>query len=292
MGQDQPRAGLPRRHRLPRPCWPHGPAQRAALQPRRLWLHDVHRQLGPAARGPRRRHLRARARRWRRPVGQPQLRGSRASQGACRVPRLAPARRRVRARRHAQHRSHVGADRYRQRGQRRDARRHLAVDGGDQGGHRRVADRGSLREGVRRDLGRRRALARPRGPDRPDDGLGRRLDVRAPAAVLLRHGRRAARPHGHRRHACPGRTRRLDHDRPHLPRRRDPARRSRRPLAARARCRAARVQLVRRAPRQPRGDGARHVREHPPAQRACPRHGGRPDRVPAVGRGHVDLRRI
>ena len=41
----------------------------------------------------------------------------------------------------------------------------------------------------------------------------------------------------------------------------------------RARRRAARLQLLRRAARQPRGDGARHVRQHPPAQPA-----GRPAR--------------
>ena len=44
------------------------------------------------------------------------------------------------------------------------------------------------------------------------------------------------------------------------------------PLPARARRRAARLQLLRRAPRQPRGHGARHVRQHPPAQRARRRH--------------------
>ena len=35
------------------------------------------------------------------------------------------------------------------------------------------------------------------------------------------------------------------------------------------------LQLLRRAPRQPRGDGARHVRQHPPAQPARARHRGR-----------------
>ena len=44
-----------------------------------------------------------------------------------------------------------------------------------------------------------------------------------------------------------------------------------------ARRRAQGLQLLRRAPRQPRGDGARHVRQHPPAQPARARHRGRRD---------------
>ena len=39
-------------------------------------------------------------------------------------------------------------------------------------------------------------------------------------------------------------------------------------------CRAARLQLLRLAPRQPRGDDARHVRQHPLAQPAGTRNGG------------------
>ena len=41
--------------------------------------------------------------------------------------------------------------------------------------------------------------------------------------------------------------------------------------------RAARLQLLRRAPRQPRSDDARHVRQHPPAQPARARHRRRLD---------------
>ena len=52
-----------------------------------------------------------------------------------------------------------------------------------------------------------------------------------------------------------------------------------------------RLQLLRRAPRQPRGDGARHVREHPPAQPARARDRGRRDAPPAGRRGDDDLRR-
>ena len=58
-----------------------------------------------------------------------------------------------------------------------------------------------------------------------------------------------------------------------------------------ARRRAARLQLLRLAPRQPRGDDARHVRQHPPAQPAGAGHRGRRDARTARRRGDVDLRR-
>ena len=57
-----------------------------------------------------------------------------------------------------------------------------------------------------------------------------------------------------------------------------------------ARRRAQGLQLLRRAPRQPRGDGARHVRQHPPAQPARARHRGRRHEVPAGRRRDDDLR--
>ena len=63
------------------------------------------------------------------------------------------------------------------------------------------------------------------------------------------------------------------------------------PLPRRARRRAQGVQLVRLAPRESRGDGARHVRERPPAEPARPRVGGHLDGAPALGRGDDDLRR-
>ncbi len=46
-------------------------------------------------------------------------------------------------------------------------------------------------------------------------------------------------------------------------------------LPRRARRRAARLQLLRLAPRQPRGDDPRHLRQHPAAQPAGARHRGR-----------------
>ena len=58
-----------------------------------------------------------------------------------------------------------------------------------------------------------------------------------------------------------------------------------------ARRRAQGLQLLRRAPRQPRGDGARHVRQHPPAQPARAGHRGRRHALHARRRGDDDLRR-
>ena len=62
--------------------------------------------------------------------------------------------------------------------------------------------------------------------------------------------------------------RRLDHDRPHLAGGLDSQGHARRSLSAGARRRAARLQLVWRAARQPPGDDARHLRQRSAAQRA------------------------
>ena len=92
----------------------------------------------------------------------------------------------------------------------------------------------------------------------------------------------------------PGQARRQRHDRPHLAGRLDQGRRSRRPLPRRARCCQSRLQLLRLAPRQPRGDDARHVRQHPPAQPVdrAGRGGAARGRRHAQGRqAGIDLRR-
>ena len=52
-----------------------------------------------------------------------------------------------------------------------------------------------------------------------------------------------------------------------------------------------RVQPVRRAPRQPRGHGARHVREHPPQEPDAPGRRGRLHQAPARRHADGDLRR-
>ena len=81
---------------------------------------------------------------------------------------------------------------------------------------------------------------------------------------------------------CPraGAAGRLGHHRPHLPRRRHPALESRGTVAAGAWGHTPAVQLLRCSSWPSRGDGARHLRQHPPAQRAC-RAGGAVHHLPA-----------
>ena len=64
-----------------------------------------------------------------------------------------------------------------------------------------------------------------------------------------------------------------------------------RQVPARARRRAQGLQLLRLAPRQPRGDDARHVRQRAPAQPARARHRGRLHRPSRTARSEDDLRR-
>lgn len=75
VGQDHARARLEGRHRLLRQVGAHEGPRRARLLHGRLRLHDVHRQLGPPHRGGLGSGQRARPRRDRGALGQPQLRG-------------------------------------------------------------------------------------------------------------------------------------------------------------------------------------------------------------------------
>ena len=142
--------------------------------------------------------------------------------------------------------------------------------------------RRALPRPLRRRLHRRRDLARARRCPRATSSQWEpRLDLRPPAAVLRRHVARARDGRGHPRRPLPRHARRLGHDRPHLAGRLDQARQPRRAVPGRARRRAQGLQLLRLAARQPRGDGARHVRERPPAQPARPRQRGHVDGAPA-----------
>ena len=107
-------------------------------------------------------------------------------------------------------------------------RRHLALTrrgaGDDRGRDRARHVPRDLRERLR---GRGR-LARAAGADRRAVRVGGHLHLRAPAAVLRRHGARRRDDRGHQRRALPRLDRRLGHDRPHLARRLDQARLARR----------------------------------------------------------------
>ena len=154
------------RHGLLRPRGPHAVPREAGLQPRRLRLHDLHRQLRPAAGGGQQGGQRRRPGRHVRAVRQPQLRGPDQPRRQDELPGLTAARGRVRAR---------GLDgrRHRGRAARHGLRRpsglpqgHLAVPAGGRGG-RRVGDRpGDVHPRLRRRLRRRAALAGPAGAER------------------------------------------------------------------------------------------------------------------------------
>ena len=100
VGQDVDGARLQGRHRLLREGRHVALPREARLPPRRLRLHDVHRQLRPAERRDLEGDQRQRPRRRLGPVGQPQLRGPDQPRRQDELPRVAAARHRLRPRRH------------------------------------------------------------------------------------------------------------------------------------------------------------------------------------------------
>ncbi len=103
--------------------------------------------------------------------------------------------------------------------------------------------------------------------------------------------RRAGDDRGRRGRAHPGAARQFDHDRPHLARGLDRQGQPGWPLSDRARRTACGLQLLRRAARQSRGHGARHVRQHPAQERDGRRPGRRLDQADAGRPDHDHLRR-
>ncbi len=215
VGQDLARAGIEGRHRLSRARGSPRRARQARLLPRRLRLHDLHRQLRSAAgrdlQGDRRRRSRGRLG----ALGQPQLRRPRASRGEDELPRLAAAGRRVCARRHGRHRSDEGAARHRQRRQAGLPQGHLADEQGNRRPDREVDRAGALREELRRRVQGRQPLDLDRLARRRDLRVGA-VDVHQESAVLRRHDDAAGAGRRHPRRALPRPLRRFDHDRPHL----------------------------------------------------------------------------
>ena len=296
LGQDIAGAGLEGRHRISRPGWPHRAARSARLQPRRLRLHHLHRKLRSAAAGD---------------LGGGQrgdlavvsvLSGNRnfegrinpdvkmnylASPPLCVAYALAghDGRRHRRARRSAS--DEQGETVYLRdiwppsgRSLRRSARR-----------CRRTCSAAATREVFAGDErwnslgGARRASASPGTSTRPTCACRRtsRACPAEPAPVSDIGDARVL--------ALLGDSVTTDHISPaglHQ------ARQPRRQYLHGTGRRAARLQLVRLAPRQPRGDDARDVREHPPAQPARARapKAASPATSPTVRRrADADLRR-
>ena len=268
VGEDHARARLEGRQRLLREVRPDAVPRQARLQPRRLRLHHLHRQLRPAHPRGQQGRQRQRPRGRVGALGQPQLRGPDQPRREDELPGVAAAGRRVRAGRLDGRRPVQRPARPGHRRQRRVHARHLAVADGDRGGHRLGDHLGHVRRRLRRRVRRRRAVAVAADARRRHVRVGPGLDVRPQASVLRRHARRARAGHRHRGRPRAAQAGRLGHHRPHQPGRRDQEGQPGRRVPRRARRRAARLQLLRLAPRQPRGDDPRHVRQHPPAQPA------------------------
>ena len=117
------------------------------------------------------------------------------------------------------------------------------------------------------------------------------LDLRAQSALLRRNEHDAGRRCGHTRRARAGAARRFRDHRSHLARRQHLEDEPGGEVPRRAGRAAGRLQLLRRAARQSRSDDARHLREHPPAQRARARHRGRRHGAHTERRADEHLRR-
>ncbi len=157
----------------------------ARLSPRRLRLHDLHRQLGPAAGRDLGRGDQGRSRRRQRAVGQSQLRRAHQRARAHELPGVADAGRRLRDRGRHGHRSRrtirSGIDRD---GNKVYLARHLADERAGQRGRARRGAARAVQARVRQGVRRRRVVAQAAVADRPDVCLGDRLDLRAQSAVL------------------------------------------------------------------------------------------------------------
>ena len=240
---------------------------------------------------------------------QPQLRGAHPPEHQGELPDEPAARRRVRAGRPRRHRPDDRAARQRPGRQRRLPARRLAVVDGGPAGAARVGRRRDLPAALR-GLRRRRTRSGRRSP-RPtgtvyawdpastyiqEPPFFEGFSLRAGAACTDIRGARAL-----------GDLRRLGHDRPHQPGRRDQGDLAGGPLPAVARRGAGRLQQLRLAARQRPGHDARHVRQRadqepdgarrrgrrhePPARRASRWHLRRGDALPEGRRAARDLRR-
>ena len=216
VGEDVACAGLESRHRLLAQGGLDAVSRRARLQPRRLRLHDVHRQQRAARRRRRARGRRARSDRGGGAVGQPQLRRPHPSAGARELPRVAAARRGVRARgAHGRRPHHRTARPHRDR-RRRVLERSLADERGD----RRRARGGSVGPAVpaplRRRVRGRQALVVDERAGRRALRVGPQVRVREAAAVFRRDAQTARGRARHFRRARARDGRRLRDDGSHL----------------------------------------------------------------------------
>ena len=218
VGQDHPGPRVEGRHRLLRPRRPDAVPGQARLQPRRLRLHHLHRQLRPAARARLRRGQRGRPRRRLGAFRQPQLRGPDQPGREDELPRLAAAGHRLRHRRHDGLRLRARRAGHRHRGQAGVPQGHLARPGRGPGGHR-------LRRSPPRCSPRATRTSSPAtsaGSSLPTP-TGNVFEWDADSTYVRKPPYFEGMPaepgagHGHRRRARAGQARRLGDHRPHLP---------------------------------------------------------------------------
>ena len=172
---------------------------------------------GPARRADRAGDRGQRAGHRGRPVGQSQLRGPDPSPGPRELPRLAAARRRVRAGRAGGHRPHERAARHRRRRAAGLPRRRVALARRDPRGHPRRHRPGAVPGHVCERVRGRRPVAGAADPGRRPLRLGPPVNLRRPSAFLRWHVDGAAAGVRHRRRPLARDPRRLGHDGPHLP---------------------------------------------------------------------------
>ena len=144
VGEDVPRPGLEGRHGVLRQGRPRRLARVAGLPPRRLRLHDLHRQLRPAAGGDLQRRRRRGPRGRLRALRQPQLRGPDQPGREDELPRVAAAGGGVRAGGDDGHRPARRAARPGRGRRGRLPQGHLALRGGGRAGGRGVRARGDV----------------------------------------------------------------------------------------------------------------------------------------------------
>ena len=173
LGQGQPGPRLEGRHRLPQGRRARHVPRPAPVQPGRLRLHDLHRQLGPAPGRDLQGDPRRRPRRRRRPQRQPQLRGADQLRRPGQLPGLAPAGRRLRPGRarwtSTSLNEPLGNDRA---GQARLPQGHLADPARGPGHDPEVGPSRDVPQGVRRGLRGRRALELAAGARRATSTSG------------------------------------------------------------------------------------------------------------------------
>jgi aconitate hydratase len=166
VGEDLAGAGLAGGHGLLRPGRADPVAGQARLQPGRLRLHHLHRQLRAADPRGLRRHRRRRSGGVLGAVREPQLRGPHPPRDQAELPGLTAAGGRLRPGRHHGHRPDHRPAGHRQRRAAGLAARYLAVAGRDRRGHRLLPAPGHVHPRVRGSVRRGRAVAVPAGPGR------------------------------------------------------------------------------------------------------------------------------